>query len=71
MDPTILIIMVVLGALIFFFFSNRGSKRAGGLRCTRCDGTGEVNENWPDPAEEGGWHRVSGTCPKCKGKGRV
>lgn len=44
---------------------------AGALVCTRCDGTGEVNENWPDPSETSGWHRVHGTCPKCKGKGRV
>jgi hypothetical protein len=44
---------------------------AGPLVCTRCDGTGDVNENWPDPSEPTGWHRVSGTCPKCKGKGRV
>lgn len=44
---------------------------AGPLVCTRCDGTGDVNENWPDPSEPTGWHRVTGVCPKCKGKGRV
>lgn len=41
------------------------------VKCTRCDGTGMVNEKWPDPSEPGGWHRVEGTCPKCKGKGKV
>jgi hypothetical protein len=44
---------------------------AGTLVCTRCDGTGQVNEKWPDPSEPTGWHRVEGICPKCKGKGRV
>ena len=43
----------------------------GTLVCTRCDGTGEVNEKWPDPSEPTGWHDVHGVCPKCKGKGRV
>ena len=41
------------------------------LKCTRCEGTGQVDEKWPDPSEPGGWHRVEGTCPKCKGKGKV
>lgn len=39
--------------------------------CTRCGATGQVNERWPDPSQPGGWHRLDGTCPKCKGKGKV
>jgi hypothetical protein len=39
--------------------------------CTRCDGTGEVNERWPDPNESSGFHVAKGKCPKCKGRGRV
>jgi len=41
------------------------------IACPRCQGTGHVNERWPDPATPGGWHRLEGTCPKCKGKGKV
>ncbi len=39
--------------------------------CTRCDGTGQIDERWPDPSEPSGFHVAVGTCPKCKGKGRV
>ena len=39
--------------------------------CNRCDGTGQINERWPDPSQPGGFHVARGTCPKCKGKGRV
>jgi DnaJ-class molecular chaperone len=46
-------------------------RRVATMVCTRCDGTGQVNERWPDPSEPSGWHRVEGTCPKCKGKGKV
>lgn len=42
-----------------------------GPKCNRCDGTGQVHERWPDPAKPGGWHTLEGTCPKCKGKGRL
>lgn len=42
-----------------------------GPTCTRCDGTGGVNERWPDPSKPGGWHELSGKCPKCDGKGRL
>ena len=41
------------------------------LRCTRCDGSGMVDERWPDPNAPGGWHKLEGKCPKCKGKGKV
>lgn len=39
--------------------------------CTRCDGTGQIDEKWPDPKEPTGFHIATGTCPKCKGKGRI
>ena len=57
-----------LAVLLYFFF--RGN-RGGTMRCNRCDGTGQVNERWPDPNEPGGWHIVEGICPKCKGKGKI
>lgn len=70
MDGSIIFIaLMTIGVIVFITFSNR---RAGGGRniCTRCRGTGEVNEKWPDPDKPGGWHILDGTCPKCKGKGR-
>ena len=30
-----------------------------GPTCTRCEGTGAVNERWPDPSKPGGWHELS------------
>jgi hypothetical protein len=39
--------------------------------CTRCDGSGHVDEHWPDPSKPGGWHDVHGVCPKCGGVGKV
>jgi hypothetical protein len=42
-----------------------------GPTCTRCEGSGSVNERWPDPSKPGGWHELSGQCPKCDGKGRL
>jgi hypothetical protein len=39
--------------------------------CTRCDGTGFIDERWPDPSKPTGFHVASGKCPKCKGKGKV
>jgi len=59
-------VILIFGSRLFpNIFGGRG------IRCTRCDGTGQVSENWPDPSEPNGWHRVDGTCPKCKGKGTV
>jgi DnaJ-class molecular chaperone len=58
-----------MAAIVFFFF--RGIGHPGTMRCNRCDGTGQVNERWPDPKEPGGWHIVEGTCPKCKGRGLI
>lgn len=39
--------------------------------CTRCRGSGDIDEHWPDPSKPGGFHVASGQCPRCKGKGRV
>ena len=64
-----LILFVVMIAIVFLFF--RGMGAGGTMRCNRCDGTGQVNERWPDPKEPGGWHIVEGVCPKCKGKGKI
>lgn len=71
MDANIFFILIPLVLAVVFLFSSSRGNRKGRLVCTRCEGTGEVNEKWPDPDEPGGWHRVEGTCPKCKGKGRV
>jgi DnaJ-class molecular chaperone len=70
MDANIIILVVlVLGMIIFTVMTGKRNN----LRnvCTRCKGTGEVNERWPDPDKPNGWHILDGTCPKCKGKGRV
>ncbi len=58
--------VIIMGVTLF-----TTRNRAGRNVCTRCTGTGEVNEKWPDPNAPGGWHKVEGVCPKCKGKGRV
>jgi DnaJ-class molecular chaperone len=70
MDAFIWVIMLVGALLVIFFVMGRG-RRVATMVCTRCDGTGQVNERWPDPSEPSGWHRVEGICPKCKGKGKV
>jgi hypothetical protein len=57
--------------VLAFIILPRITASMGGVVCTRCDGTGQVNERWPDPSAPGGWHVVEGTCPKCKGKGKV
>jgi hypothetical protein len=44
---------------------------AGTIVCTRCEGTGQIDERWPDPKEPSGFHVATGQCPKCKGKGKV
>jgi hypothetical protein len=64
-----IILLVGLAIVLFLFFRQMGS--GGKMRCNRCDGTGQVGERWPDPKEPGGWHIVEGTCPKCKGKGKI
>lgn len=64
---SVIILVVLIVAVIVMSRVNLAPK----VKCTRCDGTGQVSERWPDPSEPGGWHRVDGTCPKCKGKGKV
>ncbi len=64
---SIAVLVVIVIAVFFLSRINMAPK----VKCTRCDGTGQVNEKWPDPSEASGWHRVEGTCPKCKGKGKV
>jgi DnaJ-class molecular chaperone len=59
------------GMALLAFIHFRSLNRGGTLRCNRCDGTGQVNERWPDPKEATGWHIVEGICPKCKGKGKI
>jgi hypothetical protein len=44
---------------------------SGSIICTRCEGTGQIDERWPDPSKPTGFHLATGTCPKCKGKGRI
>jgi hypothetical protein len=68
MEPISLVLIAGMAVIIFLYF--RGS-RGGSMRCNRCDGTGQVNERWPDPNESSGWHIVEGICPKCKGKGKI
>jgi hypothetical protein len=63
-----LILLVIMVGAVFFMSRFMNKPR---MICTRCDGTGNVNEKWPDPGAPGGWHKVDGTCPKCKGKGKV
>jgi DnaJ-class molecular chaperone len=69
-DLSYFIFMAIITMVVLFFVS-RGLGGGGRMRCTRCDGSGHVNEKWPDPSAPGGWHIVEGQCPKCKGKGRV
>ena len=64
-------LLLAAGMIILVFVLFRNVGRGGRIRCNRCDGSGSVNERWPDPAEPGGWHIVEGICPKCKGKGKI
>lgn len=68
-STTILLGFTVIAVIIFGIVSSR--RGSGRNVCTRCSGTGEVNERWPDPDAPNGWHVLDGVCPKCKGKGRV
>jgi DnaJ-class molecular chaperone len=70
MDVFVWILLLVVALLVIYFVMGRG-RRVATMICTRCEGTGQVNERWPDPSEPTGWHRVEGICPKCKGKGKV
>ena len=68
MDIVSIILVAAAMIIVVLLFRRAGAPRN---RCTRCDGSGQVSERWPDPKEPGGWHVVDGTCPKCKGKGMV
>lgn len=57
--------------LVMLFVLLRPNRKARTLTCTRCDGSGQVNEHWPDPSQPDGWHNVNGICPKCGGVGKV
>jgi DnaJ-class molecular chaperone len=67
LEFVILTIAIMVIIVVVFSRINVGPK----VRCNRCDGSGSVNERWPDPTQPGGWHVVEGICPKCKGKGRL
>ena len=69
MEYLSILLLVGLAVIMYLFFRQMGS--GGKMRCNRCDGTGQVDERWPDPNAPGGWHIVEGKCPKCKGKGRI
>lgn len=60
--------LLILVVLVYVVPRLMGS---GSIVCNRCDGTGEIDERWPDPSEATGFHIASGKCPKCKGKGRL
>ena len=64
----VLIVVIFIGVLVFVLPRVMGGNR---ITCNRCDGTGQINERWPDPSEPSGFHEARGTCPKCKGKGKV
>jgi hypothetical protein len=64
----LLVAVIFVGVLVFVLPRVMGGNR---ITCTRCDGTGQINERWPDPSEPSGFHVAKGTCPKCQGKGKV
>ncbi|HMA33237.1 MAG TPA: hypothetical protein VKY74_02060, partial [Chloroflexia bacterium] len=61
----------IVAILVMAFVVLRPGRKLRTMVCTRCDGSGQVDEHWPDPSKPGGWHDVHGVCPKCKGVGRV
>ena len=64
--PLVIVVVLLLGASFVISRVFRAE-----MKCNRCQGMGEVNEHWPDPSEPSGFHHVEGTCPKCKGRGKV
>jgi hypothetical protein len=64
---------IVLAAVVVIVLVYALPRMLGGgyIKCTRCDGTGQIDERWPDPTQPTGFHVANGTCPKCKGKGRI
>lgn len=67
MELLVFIVILLIVAVVFVSRISLAPK----VRCTRCEGTGQVNERWPDPSQPGGWHVLEGRCPKCKGKGKI
>jgi hypothetical protein len=61
---TVMVIAVIVVVVPRFMGGNT-------VVCTRCEGTGQIDEKWPDPKEPTGFHIATGKCPKCKGKGRI
>jgi len=68
MDPSILILVAVVGLAVIFVPRLLPPR---GPICTRCEGTGNISERWPDPSAPGGWHVAEGQCPRCGGKGKM
>ena len=69
MDLGYIVFGIVVAVLAFYVFPRLiGS---GTIVCTRCEGTGQIDERWPDPSKPTGFHMATGKCPKCKGKGKV
>ena len=68
---TLLTLGLPVVAVIVMLVMMRRQSRQRHLICTRCEGSGNVDEHWPDPSQPGGWHDVHGTCPKCGGVGKV
>lgn len=69
MDLTYLVFGIVVAVAAFYVFPRLMG--GGTVVCTRCEGTGQIDERWPDPSKPTGFHTATGTCPKCKGKGKV
>ena len=65
---TVLVAVLVLVVVVFVVPRVMGGNT---MVCNRCDGTGEINERWPDPSEKSGFHVARGKCPKCKGRGKL
>ncbi|CAA9275125.1 MAG: hypothetical protein AVDCRST_MAG77-3471 [uncultured Chloroflexi bacterium] len=70
MEPLGSIVLVVIVVTVIVVLVPRVLGGAT-IVCTRCDGSGQIDERWPDPKEPTGFHTATGKCPKCKGKGRV
>ena len=68
LDGTFIVILAVIAIAVILLPRILPPR---GPSCNRCDGTGFVNERWPDPSKPGGWHELEGQCPKCKGKGKL
>ena len=61
----ILVVVVLIAAVMFVMPRLMGGNR---MTCNRCDGTGQINERWPDPNEASGFHEARGTCPSARAR---